>query len=147
MTRMLSQSSDVTWRATPAGLQRQNPRQWHRDQPAQGQKHLQLRSNNVDMYGHVWTCSQCSQCSVVGKGSMHYDELRILRTLRSHNCFTRVSELFHREPTHRRRVLLQSSCSVPLYLGIWNFAQHPGCKPRKALDRAVDYHRTAMQNK
>ena len=72
----------------------------------------------VEQCGHVWTCSQCSQCSVVGKGSMHYDELRILRTLRSHNCFTRVSEQFHREPTHRRRVLLQSSCSVPLYLGI-----------------------------
>lgn len=74
----------------------------------------------VEQCGHVWTCTcrQCSQCSVVGKGSMHYDELRILRTLRSHNCFTRVSEQFHREPTHRRRVLLQSSCSVPLYLGI-----------------------------
>ena len=72
----------------------------------------------VERCGHVWTCCQCSECSVVGKGSMHYDELRILRTLRSHNCFTRVSEQFHREPTHRRRVLLQSSCSVPLYLGI-----------------------------
>ena len=139
--------------ATPPGLQRQSPRQWHRDQPA-GQKHLHLRSNNVEQCGTMW--DNVEQCGTMWDNvgmdmSMPLEKVRCImihHEIRSHNCFKIISKAnsLHKSPA-------VSSCENLTLCSAWSlhWKRSPGCKPRKALDRVVDrvvgYHRTAIQNK